>query len=635
MNNLFFIPAALFLGLGHFFKSLRWKQFISVHDDIGLPKIIKSLVLGYGCDFFLPCHIGDFIKGIYLGKKSKNGFAYIISTIIIDRFFDVAAVTLILTGFCLTDTPNEQIVNSFSLFMLMMTALIILAIIAFCFTKQTKKVILNIAKIFNEKIAFNILLFTWSGITCFKDVIKAISKIKLLINTILMWTMYMLSYFLFARFLSENGHPTGTEDIFCSFFAGGSFYKPTITEILNSAMPPMMFVFVAVPLVVLFVAGTTLPNKNDSDEFCYTNLLPQINQRDRFMFLQEYFSGDNRDFLKNYIEMSENVTILKDCSAGSNAATILCMNNDGMFFRKYAYGSEAEKLGVQYKWIDTFKNALPLASVSNFMKSSSYLYYDMPYKKDFDSFFNYIHNMDIACSKSVMSSLLSDLDKFYKENPKPYNKQELNRYINEKVINNISLINSFKDIKALLKYKTLIINGKEYLNLPALEEQFSEEFMEEAFSCDYCCDIHGDLTIENIVAGNDGYYLIDPNYNSYSVSFLDYSKLLQSLHGNYEFFMMTSPASVEENKLTVKLMKSSAYEKLYDFYRDYLAGKFSEKELKSIYCHEIIHWLRLMPYKIRNDSERALNFYCGLIIVMNEVIVDEVYKCSKTESSIV
>ena len=48
--------------------------------------------------------------------------------------------------------------------------------------------------------------------------------------------------------------------------------------------------------------------------------------------------------------------------------------------------------------------------------------------------------------------------------------------------------------------------------------------------------------------------------------------------------------------------------------------KFGKEKTRSIYFHEIIHWLRLMPYKIEKDEKRAMLFYAGMIMVMNDVI---------------
>ena len=53
---------------------------------------------------------------------------------------------------------------------------------------------------------------------------------------------------------------------------------------------------------------------------------------------------------------------------------------------------------------------------------------------------------------------------------------------------------------------------------------------------------------------------------------------------------------------------------------DYLNKKFDRDKVKSIFFHEIIHWFRLMPYKIEKNGQRSVLFYAGLIIVMNDVI---------------
>ena len=49
-------------------------------------------------------------------------------------------------------------------------------------------------------------------------------------------------------------------------------------------------------------------------------------------------------------------------------------------------------------------------------------------------------------------------------------------------------------------------------------------------------------------------------------------------------------------------------------------SKFNKETVRSIYFHEVIHWLRLMPYKVRIDKDRVLMFYAGLLMVLNDVI---------------
>ena len=51
-----------------------------------------------------------------------------------------------------------------------------------------------------------------------------------------------------------------------------------------------------------------------------------------------------------------------------------------------------------------------------------------------------------------------------------------------------------------------------------------------------------------------------------------------------------------------------------------MTAQFTAQRVKSIYFHEIIHWLRLMPYKIERDGKRSVLFYAGLLIVLKDVI---------------
>ncbi|MCF0128936.1 MAG: UPF0104 family protein, partial [Pseudobutyrivibrio sp.] len=63
-----------------------------------------------------------------------------------------------------------------------------------------------------------------------------------------------------------------------------------------------------------------------------------------------------------------------------------------------------------------------------------------------------------------------------------------------------------------------------------------------------------------------------------------------------------------------------AYEYLMKKMDAYLNEKFSYEEVKSIYFHEVVHWLRLMPYKINKNGKRAVLFYAGLLMVLDDVV---------------
>ena len=50
-----------------------------------------------------------------------------------------------------------------------------------------------------------------------------------------------------------------------------------------------------------------------------------------------------------------------------------------------------------------------------------------------------------------------------------------------------------------------------------------------------------------------------------------------------------------------------------------LSARYPREQVESILMHEVIHWLRLMPYKLNKDRKRAAMFYAGLVMVANDV----------------
>ena len=202
----------------------------------------------------------------------------------------------------------------------------------------------------------------------------------------------------------------------------------------------------------------------------------------------------------------------------------------------------------------------------------------------------------------------------------------IEKYISSKVDKNIKKIQDSKYIKKLLQYDRIIINGVEYNNFGYYKKYLTLEYLKKLFANDTYAVIHGDLTIENIICtrdenGRDDFYIIDPNTgNVHDSPNLDYGKLLQSIHGGYEFLMATKEVKVEANRINFLFTRSSAYAELHERLRGYMQSNFGLERTKSIYFHEIIHWLRLMPYKIEKDGKRAILFYAGMIMVMNDVV---------------
>ena len=203
----------------------------------------------------------------------------------------------------------------------------------------------------------------------------------------------------------------------------------------------------------------------------------------------------------------------------------------------------------------------------------------------------------------------------------------LKQYIQNKILDNIIKIKRAKYIKPLMQYPELVINGVNYIN-PLIDTRiYEEKFWKKFFINDKNAQMHGDLTIENIVcckreSGDDEYYLIDPNAGcGYESPYLDYAKLLQSLHGGYELLQNVMEVEINLNQINYIYINSDKYGKLLELFTEYIRNKFGVQGLASIYVHELVHWLRLMPYKIIKDEKNAVIYFARMIIIWQEIMV--------------
>lgn len=391
-----------------------------------------------------------------------------------------------------------------------------------------------------------------------------------------------------------------------------------------------MIAWYLVPLVLMWLA-TRLPEKvrgavNQATAAApagesYLNLLPQADPQDRAVFLSQYFGLQNKTWVDRFLQMNQDITILQDFSAGSNATTMLCMDKTRTFYRKYAFGADGQKLAEQLHWLRAQQDRLPLCEILRTGKDADCCWYDMTYDPQAVGMFRYLHSNPVEKSAAVLHQVLDTLEeKLYRPTAVPPDPEKIRQYIAKKVDGNLQKLREARTLHDLMEYPTVWINGKEYKNLNQLDWLFAHDRLQDLFAADPVGTIHGDLTIENIICRTDdkGWYLIDPNTgNLHESPFLDYGKLLQSLHGGYEFMMMTPRVTVQGSHIDFALTRSAAYDALFaDLMAD--LGRRYPDQLDSILMHEVIHWLRLMPYKLSKDRKRAAMFYAGLVMVAND-----------------
>lgn len=626
------VLAIILICIAHVMRMLRWELFVKTYEKPNTKNLLQSLSIGYFINSFIPFKAGDLVRAWISGRKMKNGRGFALATVIVDRYLDILVVGIL---FAIFSAFNLDSADSVWFYMFLAVGVLAVTLLVYILRGYVKKILKNIAGIFNARIEIRLLRFFWSLIWSFKDIFKKISKTQLLLETLGMWILYLTSYYCFAAFLSHQGSNMNWLDVFYMLFTKnsihvGSLGAITVTQGMLNTQMIWTGIYLFAPIVILFVISLCLKSKNDGSvdsEESYLNLIPQLDEDERRNFLETYFSNERREYIESYLKINQNILIIRDYSAGSNATTMLCMNNGKNFFRKYAFGADGDKLYQQIEWLQRFKDIIPLPDIMQYQKQDNFCYYDMPYDSQAVGLFDYAHSMPKENAWKFIKKATECLENsLYKVNQRPADKATIDEYIKSKVNKNLDKIMNAKYLKRLMEYDDIIINGRSFHNLPYYLQYLSEEHLYDIFKNDTYSEIHGDLTIENIICtrnadGDDDFYIIDPNTgNVHDSSNLDYGKLLQSIHGGYEFLMATKNVSIERNRINFVFTKSEAYTYLYDMLDKYMREHFAKERVKSIYYHEIIHWLRLMPYKIEKNGKRVLLFYAGMLMVMNDVI---------------
>jgi len=626
------IIAIVLVCLAHFIRTLRWELFVKTYEKPNTKNLLQSLSIGYFINSFIPFKAGDLVRAWISGRKMKNGRGFALATVIVDRYLDILVVGIL---FAIFSAFNLDSADSVWFYMFLAVGVLAVTLLVYILRGYVKRILKNIAGIFNARIEIRLLRFFWSLIWSFKDIFKKISKTQLLLETLGMWILYLTSYYCFAAFLSHQGSNMNWLDVFYMLFTKnsihvGSLGAITVTQGMLNTQMIWTGIYLFAPIVILFVISLCLKSKNDGSvdsEESYLNLIPQLDEDERRNFLETYFSNERREYIESYLKINQNILIIRDYSAGSNATTMLCMNNGKNFFRKYAFGADGDKLYQQIEWLQRVKDIIPLPDIMQYQKQDNFCYYDMPYDSQAVGLFDYAHSMPKENAWKFIKKATECLENsLYKVNQRPADKATIDEYIKSKVNKNLDKIMNAKYLKRLMEYDKIIINGRSFHNLPYYLPYLSEEHLYDIFKNDTYSEIHGDLTIENIICtrnadGEDDFYIIDPNTgNIHDSSNLDYGKLLQSIHGGYEFLMATKNVSIEKNRINFVFTKSEAYTYLYDMLDKYMRENFEEERVKSIYYHEIIHWLRLMPYKIEKNGKRVLLFYAGMLMVMYDVV---------------
>lgn len=312
---------------------------------------------------------------------------------------------------------------------------------------------------------------------------------------------------------------------------------------------------------------------------------------------------------------------------GSESQTVLMENRQGKkFVRKSVQGDRSRKLEKQEQWLKKHAKkviGLQIPKILQSFSEAGIYSLDLEYIPSQATLAEVILSAsDREASKYIDDILLwsekiGPLAKSKKPNYKAYFADK----VDSKFSKTLFEVPQFRNI---LKQSEIVINNVSYEHLltsaaKIIQTQFwkKRKFQIESK------EIHGDLTLENILVLKKMLWYLDPNGdNPISDLSVEWAKLFQSLHSQYEFYpKITGCRLVSQGKLTalkIDFPKQSAYTREFLKLEKKIFVEKGPHFLALVYLHEAIHFVRLLPYKARRSPELFLPYYARAVILMSE-----------------
>lgn len=293
----------------------------------------------------------------------------------------------------------------------------------------------------------------------------------------------------------------------------------------------------------------------------------------------------------------------KNCSG---ATFYLFDEGKETFLRKVAL-KNGKKLKVQFDWLAKNKNLPFVFEVFNPVEEGDSFSYDMPYISNARS----AEYLSSESDEKVLKAILESTELLYAKNSK-VEKRDAARYLDLKLKSKLEdCLVLDKNLESFFN-KEVLINEQEYKPISQLIEALYGEL--DLISEGHNYEIHGDLTLENILITPEGSnYLIDPNgENIISTMEVELGKVFQSLHSHYEKLTL--------GELRIENLQQMGPSDSFVFLTNYIEKKYGEKFLRKVYFHELIHLARLLPYKQKYQGEAFESFLQLFIMRSNQYL---------------
>lgn len=619
--------AALLLLGGHALRAARWALFFRHEQVFQRFNLLLALALGYSINAVVPGRLGELVRIWFAARRESLRLPYVASTVVAERLADlvvVSAVALVVVG---VGGPGDW--PGFWVLPLLALALVALGL-GVQRSAALRLRIWKLASVFNDDIRLAVVDFCWSfGEHVGKGMLL---RGRFLGATVLMWLVYGLSYLTFARACGQ-----GLAQVLQALLGEPLRSAIDLLDGSGATMTLAMLAYTGVPVAGILAYGgfkqfPAIVAILDSRRRYgwYGNRDDQPHVRNRFkaeaeyrFFLTGLFSGSNEVATHFGLQAVEDSTVHRLFAGGSDAVTALVETRGELVIRKFALGQAGERLRLQQAWLQAnARQTLPLVGILRSTAQPGHYYYDMPLVVPCSDFYDFIHTNPLSASRDILHEVMSRMDAFHgAHTPVQAPEEVVCRYLQDKVVRNARELLGFA--ASVFGADRLCVNGVEHA-LSDWERLTDPAWLQRQLTRLQTTRVHGDMTIENIIVAPGQapcWYVIDPNpANGFDSPLIDWAKLMQSLHLGYEGLNRNFSCTVDGNRVQLAFTRSMAYSQLHEQLQARIVERLGADGLREVYFHELVNYLRLTPYKIRQNVRKGVCFLACTQILLDRYL---------------
>lgn len=641
----------------HYLRAYKSGLLINRIRPTTTTVLFRGVSIGFLFNTLLPWRLGEVIRAIYIGDTLSISKTAVFASIIIERIVDgfILSICFIGSAYVIkssSETAFSHLLNIGFAILFISTLLSILIYAIYCEKRIVLRSVHKVSGIFNRRISNRIRFIAWSGIYGTKLLLSGKNMLtKYLILSTAMWLLYFTST---AIVVLAYFDPQGLSHLIYtieSTYAGlavpagpgylGTFHL-TVSQLLNEvslkdvgSFSLIIWAVMVIPISIIGLATLVSQRigekKTRSKEELLINKLHREHNVDSELrhFLDAYFKGEKINQILTNAELVNKFKVIKSFKGGSNAHTMLVWEDGEKRVKKITLPQFADKLQAQAEWLKSRRKVKNFPTVTGEENNQQYYEYNLAFHENYYPFFDYIHSHSSAANYKIVQNVIKLLDKtIYKDSlgrtKKSGSLKKVNKYIDNKILQKVADTAALSgDVDTLMNYETISVNGVEFDNLAKVVGRIRGNKQAMADLANYGeTVIHGDMTVDNLIASDEGdFLLLDPNNeNDISTKAVDIGKLYQSLHSGYEFLIQLKTCQINKNRISFNDSKSHKYADLYKLVSKDLNKKLPEHTNRTILFHEGVHYCRMLTYRAHINPTTVAVFYGTAVKLLNEFI---------------